>query len=120
DVRVSRAPTAGGPIIEAVTGGVPPGIIFKGPPEQFEEAKKWVRALDPTAPIAGPGTGIGVPPIPGNKLTITFNEGNAGILAEAIAEAMKKMGKNPVEVRNLTGTPGGAPPPPPKTPAVNP
>src|SRR5262249_14005475 len=53
-------------------------------------------------------------------LTITFNEGNAGILAEAIAEAMRKMGKNPVEVRNLTGTPGGAPPPPPKTPSVNP
>ena len=42
----------------------------------------------------------------GNRIEFSFSSGNAGILAEALADAMRGMRKNPVVVDNLTGSPG--------------
>lgn len=94
---------AGGPLIEAQSGG----IFFSGTAEQYAEAKKLIEAFE------GPSSFDPKSP----RLQFTLEGGNAGILAEALGNAMKGMNKNPVIIQNLYGTPGGAAP---KVPGVSP
>ena len=89
---------AGGPVLEPQTG-LNPGILFRGTQAQLDEVERTIRALDPNAATGG---------ISGNRLNLTLENGNAGILAEAISNAMRGMNKNPVQVRNLL-SPGGGP-----------
>ncbi|MDB5307519.1 MAG: hypothetical protein JWO38_1721, partial [Gemmataceae bacterium] len=99
------ASTAGGPVIEAQAGGV----FFRGTTAQLKEAEAIVAAFE------GP-TGAEVS---GKRILFTVDNGNAVILAEAIANAMKGTGKNPVIIQNLTGgTPATLPKTP--TPAIPP
>jgi type II secretory pathway component GspD/PulD (secretin) len=84
------AQTAGGPIIEPQSGG----ILFRGTPEQLRQIEEMLRAIE--GPVGG---------VTGNRLQFTLDNGNAGILAEALGNAMKGMGKNPVLIQNLTGSP---------------
>jgi len=83
--------TTGGPLIEPQAGG----ILFRGTPEQLKQIEDILKAIE------GPTSGV-----TGNRLQFTLDGGNAGILAEALGNAMKGMGKNPVIVRNLYGSPG--------------
>ena len=91
--------TAGGPLIESQPGG----IFFSGTAEQYAEAKKLIEAFE------GPS---GFDP-KNPRIQFTLEGGNAGILAEALGNAMKGMNKNPVIIQNFLSSPGGVPP---KTP----
>jgi type II secretory pathway component GspD/PulD (secretin) len=84
------ASTTGGPLIEPQSGG----ILFRGTPEQLKQVEDIIKAIE------GPTSGV-----TGNRLQFTLEGGNAGILAEALGQAMKGMGKNPVIVQNLYGSP---------------
>src|SRR5439155_2096005 len=72
-VKALGGSTAGGPVIEEQTGG----IFFRGTASQYEEAKKIVEAFE------GP-TALG----DGKTIRFTVEGGNAGILAEALQNAM--------------------------------
>jgi type II secretory pathway component GspD/PulD (secretin) len=83
--------TAGGPLIEPQTGG----IFFSGTASQYAEAEGLIKAFEGPASFD-----------PSNKrISFTVEGGNAGILAEALANAMRGMNKNPVVIQNLSGTP---------------
>ncbi|MBN9522791.1 hypothetical protein J0H58_30445, partial [bacterium] len=96
--------TAGGPVLDPQTG-LNPGILFRGTQEQLKTAEDAIRAIDPNA-LGSNGA------FTGRTLNLTLDNGNAGILAEALANAMRGMNKNPVVVQNLGGNPGGAALPP--------
>ena len=89
---------AGGPVLEPQTG-LNTGILFRGTQAQLDEVERTLRALDPNA---------GAPGVQGTRLNLTLENGNAGILAEAISNAMRGMNKNPVQVRNLLSPNGPA------------
>ncbi len=97
--------TAGGPVLDPQTG-LNPGILFRGTAEQLKTAEDAIRAIDPNAL---PGAGA---PFTGRTLNLTLDNGSAGILAEALANAMRGMNKNPVVVQNFNGDPGGKAQPP--------
>ncbi|QDU23632.1 secretin N-terminal domain-containing protein [Urbifossiella limnaea] len=90
----------GGPVLEPQTG-LNPGILFRGTQTQLDDAERAIRALDPNAIPGGPNVPAG------SRLTLQFDNGNAGILAEAISNAMRGMNKNPVIINNLLSGPNG-------------
>jgi type II secretory pathway component GspD/PulD (secretin) len=117
---VKLFPAMGAPVLEPRNDG---SLLVSGTADQIAKVKDYLRAIgervDDMGP-AGPG-GQGVGPGPGfgpNTRTITIDNGNAPVLASGLADAMRKMGKNPVYVRNLTGD--NITPPGPTGPGVGP
>ena len=111
--KFQQSATQGGPVIEP-QAGVNPGILFKGTAAQLDDVKKQLRAIDPNV------FGAGANGVVGNRIVFSVDGGNAGILAEALSGAMRGMGKNPVVIQNMTGSPGVAPPRLPAPPPVGP
>ncbi|MGL4421518.1 MAG: secretin N-terminal domain-containing protein, partial [Gemmataceae bacterium] len=97
--------TGGAAKLEPRTDPVP-GIIIKGTPQQIEDIKLGLKALGegPTSGAGGMGSNVRV---------ISLEQGNAQVLAETLADLMRKMGKNPVQVQN----PNAPPAPKPMAPA---
>ena len=85
----------------------PEAFFFRGTATQYAEAMKIIEAFE------GPSAAFD-----GKKLQFTVEGGNAGILAEALQNAMKGMQKNPVIIQNLTGNPATLPPAAPKAPVA--
>lgn len=94
--------SSGGPTIEAQTSGPVTGLLIRGTPEQITDIKEAIRALGESGGITGAGSSSGV-------RVITVNKGNAAVLAEALAETMRKMGKNPVRIVAPGSEPASSP-----------
>ena len=100
--------STGGPTIEAQTSGPVTGLIVRGSPEQIADIKQAIKALGESGGGLTPGTGT--------LRVIPVTKGNAAVLAEGLAEMMRKMGKNPTRVV----IPGTAPQNPPQSPSPAP
>ena len=81
----------GGLQVEAQTEGAGYGVLLRGTPEQIRDAKDYLKARGESV---GTGVGTGAGPV----RVINVDNGNAAILAKGLAEMMRNLGKNPVEV----------------------
>jgi type II secretory pathway component GspD/PulD (secretin) len=98
---------AGGPTIEPVSDAVSRGLIVRGTADQIKMVRAHLKGRDPGVEQGNTGNGGGMPAFGGpNTRRIPLSDGNAGALAEMLADSMRKMGKNPVIVNG-----GGVTPP---------
>lgn len=94
----------GGLQVEAQTEGAGYGVLLRGTPEQIRDAKDYLKAR-------GESIGTGVGSTSGPIRVINVDNGNAAILAKGLAEMMRNLGKNPVEVIGGQPEPKKANPP---------
>ena len=89
-------PSESGVLIEAQTSGPVVGLFVKGTTAQIADVKEAIKALGESGGLGGGTSGMQIIPV---------TNGNAAVLAEGLAEMMRKMGKEPVRVV----APGGVP-----------
>ncbi len=80
----------GGLQVEAQSDGAGYGVVLRGTPEQIRDAKEYLKARGEAGGIVG-GANSSI-------RVINVDNGNAAILAKGLAEMMRNLGKNPVEV----------------------
>jgi type II secretory pathway component GspD/PulD (secretin) len=67
-----------------------PGLLLRGTPGQIKDAKEFIGAMGESPSSIGKAGG--------NLRIIPLEKGNSEFLAERLAEMMRQMGRNPVEV----------------------
>jgi len=106
---LSKALTSTGLFVEAQSNG----ILLRGTDDQIQTAKDFIKALGENPGVGGAGaTGA-------NMRIISIDRGSPSMMAEGLAELLRKLGtKNPVEL-NVPGAPAKSPTPAP-LPVPNP
>jgi len=87
--------TGGGATLEPRTDPTP-AIILKGTQQQIDDIKKALPLVDGSTGVGGPGSAIRV---------ITVDKGSSAVLAETMADMMRKLRSNPIELRGTAETP---------------
>ena len=87
--------TGGGATLEPRSDPTP-AIIIKGTQQQIDDIKKMLPLVDGSTGVGGAGSAIRV---------ITVDKGSSAVLAETMADMMRKLRSNPVELRGTGETP---------------